>query len=81
MHKEADEQCSDQEGKNVQRRPIACVACARAKTKCDKIVSNPFAFKEAFTDNDSSLPAVDVSAKACFVKQGLPNDRTMPHID
>ncbi|TLD38746.1 Heat shock protein [Venturia nashicola] len=38
VHKEADEQCSDQEGKSVQRRPIACVACARAKTKCDKLL-------------------------------------------
>ncbi|RDI82728.1 Heat shock protein [Venturia inaequalis] len=38
VHKEAEEQCSDQEGKIVQRRPIACVACARAKTKCDKLL-------------------------------------------
>lgn len=39
VHKEADEHCSDQEGKSIQRRPIACVACARAKTKCDKLVN------------------------------------------
>ncbi|QDS71024.1 hypothetical protein FKW77_008064 [Venturia effusa] len=38
VHKEVDDQCSDQEGKNAQRRPIACVACARAKTKCDKLL-------------------------------------------
>lgn len=38
VHKEGEEQCSDQEGSKIQRRPIACVACARAKTKCDKSV-------------------------------------------
>ncbi|KAF2430130.1 hypothetical protein EJ08DRAFT_734405 [Tothia fuscella] len=38
MHKEAEDTSSDQENGTVQRRPIACVACARAKTKCDKSI-------------------------------------------
>jgi hypothetical protein len=50
VHKEAEEQSSDQENNSSQRRPIACVACARAKTKCDKFVSSCFPMDTAHSD-------------------------------
>lgn len=39
IHKEQDEATSDVDASDFQRRAIACKACAKAKTRCDRAVS------------------------------------------
>lgn len=68
MHREREDSMSNADGGDSHRQPIACRTCAKAKTKCDKLVRSVCPLRLQFALISSS----DTNLRA------MPNER--PHL-